>query len=472
MNDLIRRLRRSAAVLDSDVTPLDHLREHLTDEQAAQRMRVHRIDFSEMRGWSFEAGTQNLVHDSGRFYTVEGLRVEDPGRAVPQWSQPILNQPETAILGVLAREIDGVLHFLMQAKMEPGNLRGVQISPTVQATRSNYTRVHGGGSVPYIEYFRQATEPSVLVDVRLSEQGSWFYRKRNRNILVEVPADNAVETRPGYHWLTLGQLHSLLAEDDRVNMDARSVLACLPFLHGEPEDPRLADDSTGGGRVHDTSSVLRWLNRMRAEKEGSTRLVPLGELDRWHRFDDRIAHDSGRFFDILAVEVEAQGRETTRWTQPLLAPHGTGVAGLLLRYVDGVPQALVQARSEPGYVDVAELGPTVQYNPGNLAALPESAAPPLLAELLEAAPEQVVFDTLLSEEGGRFYHAVNRYLIVMADPAGPASQSPLHRWVPVQQLIALMRHSGYVNVEARTLVAALNRLAPWKALHLPGKIDQ
>ncbi|MFH9665793.1 NDP-hexose 2,3-dehydratase family protein [Streptomyces globisporus] len=428
------------------------------DEFAAQRMRVHRIDFSEMRGWSFQAGTHNLVHDSGRFYSVEGIRVEDPVGAVPQWSQPILNQPETAILGVLAREIDGVLHFLMQAKMEPGNRRGVQISPTVQATRSNYSRVHRGSPVPYVEYFRQAAGPSVLVDVRLSEQGSWFYRKRNRNIVVEVPADDAVETRPGYHWLTLGQLHSLLAEDDQVNMDARSVLACLPFLHGAPEDPQLADDSTGSGSVHDTSAVLRWLNRMRAEKEGSARLVPLGELDRWHRFDDRIAHDSGRFFDIVAVEVEAQGRETTRWTQPLLAPYGTGVAGLLLRYVDGVPQALVQARSEPGYVDVAELGPTVQYNPANLAALPASAAPPLLEELLEAPPERIMFDTLLSEEGGRFHHAANRYLIVAVDPAGPVPESPSHRWIPVHQLVALMQHSGYVNVEARTLVAALNSL--------------
>ncbi len=60
-----------------------------------------------------------------------------------------------------------------------------------------------------------------------SEQGSWFYRKRNRNMIVEVTED--VEVRDGFCWVTIGQLHRLLGEHDLVNMDARTVLSCLPF---------------------------------------------------------------------------------------------------------------------------------------------------------------------------------------------------------------------------------------------------
>jgi oxidase EvaA len=458
MNTLTRRIRRSAEVVDSSVTTLGDVRAQLEDSAAAQRMRVSQIAFSEMRGWRFAPDTRDLVHESGRFFSVEGLHVQMPDGAVPEWSQPILHQPETAILGVLAKEFDGVLHFLMQAKAEPGNHRLVQISPTVQATRSNYTQVHKGRPVPYVEYFRQARGESVLVDVRLSEQGSWFYHKRNRNVVVEVPPEHEVESQPGYYWLTLGQLHRLLAEDDLLNMDARSVLACLPYSSLDPEDSELAGGTRASGSVHGFASLLTWLNLMRGKKEGQVRLVPLGSVDGWCRLPDRISHESGRFFDIVAVEVEAYGREVASWTQPLLAPRGTGVAGFLLRYVDGVPHVLVQARAEPGYVDGAELGPTVQFNPLNQEVLPPSAAQPLIDEILKAPPERVLFDTLLSEEGGRFRHALNRYLIVEADPAGTTPEPESHRWIAVHQIVELMRHSGYVNVEARTLVAALNSL--------------
>ena len=46
-----------------------------------------------------------------------------------------------------------MLHCLMQAKMEPGNVNPLQLSPTVQATRSNYTQVHRGTGTRYLEYF-------------------------------------------------------------------------------------------------------------------------------------------------------------------------------------------------------------------------------------------------------------------------------------------------------------------------------
>lgn len=74
-------------------------------------------------------------------------------RDVSTWDQPIINQPEIGFLGFIVKKIQGVYHFLMQAKIEPGNLNVVQLSPTLQATRSNYTRVHKGAIPKYLEYF-------------------------------------------------------------------------------------------------------------------------------------------------------------------------------------------------------------------------------------------------------------------------------------------------------------------------------
>ncbi len=68
----------------------------------------------------------------------------------------------------------------------------------------------------------------MIADVLQSEHGDWFYRKRNRNMLVEADAGDDVPLADDFCWLTLGQINALLARDNVINMDSRTVLACLP----------------------------------------------------------------------------------------------------------------------------------------------------------------------------------------------------------------------------------------------------
>ena len=74
----------------------------------------------------------------------------------------------------------------MQAKIEPGNINKVQLSPTLQAAHSNFTQRHLGKTPAYLEEFRSASPEQILVDQLQSEQGARFLRKRNRNIIVRV----------------------------------------------------------------------------------------------------------------------------------------------------------------------------------------------------------------------------------------------------------------------------------------------
>ena len=164
------------------------VREWLADRARAIRCSVTRVPFAELDAWSFDPDTGNIVHDSGRFFTVAGIRVDDDHGL--RASQPILNQPEIGILGLLTREFDGIRRYLVQAKMEPGNINTLQLAPTVQATRSNYMRVHGGRKTRFLEHFRGAGRGRPVVDVLQSEQGSWFLRKRNRNMVVEAAGDD------------------------------------------------------------------------------------------------------------------------------------------------------------------------------------------------------------------------------------------------------------------------------------------
>ncbi|GAA0639158.1 NDP-hexose 2,3-dehydratase family protein [Kutzneria viridogrisea] len=435
-------------------------RSHVND------FRTEPIPLHDLRDWSIDPVTGNIGHASSRFFTVEGLRVRTDFGPVPEWRQPILHQPEIGILGILVKEFDGVLHCLMSAKMEPGNVNVVQLSPTVQATRSNYTRVHRGNAITYLEYFVQPRQGRVLVDVLQSEQGSWFYQKRNRNIVVEVTEDLPLEE--GFCWLTIGQLLELMTEDNVLNMDTRTVLSCIPFATDAKTAPggeweralaaTLDVDSTDATAVHDTVEILSWLTELKARYSLTAELIPLRDTTGWEISDDRITHPDGKYFDVFGARVLASNREVTQWTQPLMAPSEQGVIAVITKRINGVPHVLLQARMEPGYLDSVEIGPTVQCCPGNYRDLPKAQQPAFL-DLLDTLPKSALrYDVVLSEEGGRFYHASNRYQVFEVGDEVPVAVPENYIWMTLGQMGTLVRHSRYLNVQARSMMCSLHSL--------------
>ncbi|WP_435807551.1 NDP-hexose 2,3-dehydratase family protein [Streptomyces bacillaris] len=440
------RLALSARTLQGRGLPTEEVADWLAARAAANRFRVDPIPFAALDGWSFAGATGNLVHRSGRFFSVEGVHVTIGDEPLQEWQQPIIVQPEVGILGILAKEFDGVLHFLMQAKMEPGNRNLLQLSPTVQATRSNYTKVHRGAGVKYLGHFLGEGRGRVLADVLQSEHGSWFLRKSNRNMIVETTED--VSAEDDFCWLTLGQIGALLRRDNVVNMDARTVLACAPV-------------GTGGSEalLPDTG-LVSWITEERSLHEVRARRIPLETVKEWRRGPDAIEHAEGRYFRVMAVAVQAESREVTRWTQPLLEPVGLGVTAFVTRSFGGVPHVLVHARREGGFLDRVELAPTVQHTPGNYRHLTGADRPPFLDLVADAPPGRVLYEAVHSEEGGRFRHAESRCLFVAADEAEAPAQPPAgYAWVTPGQLNSLVRHGHYVNVQARTLLACLNTAA-------------
>ncbi|MEU9789442.1 NDP-hexose 2,3-dehydratase family protein [Streptomyces sparsogenes] len=436
---LTARLARSAAERHGAQLRTEDFGRWLAARGRAHHFAVDRIPFTGLDGWSFQEGTGDLAHRSGRFFTVEGLSAATDEGPYPRWQQPVIVQPEVGILGILAREFDGVLHFLMQAKMEPGNPNLLQLSPTVQATRSNYTKVHNGLDVKYLDYFVRPGRGRVIADTLQSEHGSWFYRKSNRNMLVE--ALDEVPLEDDFCWLTLGQISALLHRDLVVNMDARTVLSCVP------------DHDPGASALHTDAELRSWFTGERSRRALHTERVPLASVPGWRRGEMSIDHEDGRYFKVVAVSVRADSREVSSWTQPLFEPVGTGITAFVARRFGGVLHVLAHARVEGGFLDTVELGPTVQCTPGNWDRLPSEHRPPFL-DLVQDAGVLVRYEAVHSEEGGRFLNAESRTLVVETDRA-PLDPPPGYRWVTPAQLRSLVRHGHYVNVQARTLLACL-----------------
>lgn len=438
---------------------------------AAERPQVVReITFEELGEWSFAEKTGDLVHKSGQFFRVTGVRVSTDLGLLTSWDQPIIDQPEIGILGIIARDIDGVMHLLMQAKMEPGNPSGVQLTPTVQATRSNYTQVHQGSRPRYLDYFLNRDRSRVIVDQLQWEHGSAFLKKRNRNVVLEVDDDD-LPAEPGFEWLTLGQVKKLLEVPNLVSMDTRTVIACLPIVDAHRKDWRseigpnvvtslgaAALDSLGSPEAHSADyEVQSWLTDLKCRHHLTVVPIGLSQVSGWHRTDRAISHSDAPFFRVIAVDVESRSREVVHWTQPMIASRPRGLIAFVISQIDGLLHVLVKARAEPGSADTLILGPTVQSALGFESTRTSGDRSGIVDLVANAAADDIRYSNVQSEEGGRFHHVESEYRIVEIADGDRLSLPPEYLWLSLRQVHELLQF-GLLSVEARSLLACLSFL--------------
>lgn len=436
------------------------LKEWITQRNNEVSVDINPIPFSEMTGWYIDEDGC-LRHNTGRFFSVQGIHVETDYGDTRGWDQPIIVQPEIGYLGILAKEFDGVLYFLMQAKIEPGNVNCVQISPTLQATKSNYTRVHNGKKPAYLDYFVNVKPENILLDQLQSEQGARFLRKRNRNIIIKV--DEPVEVLPDFRWMTIGQIKEFMHHDNMVNMDTRTVLSGIEYCdyltpmsdlsHLSPFGKDLFKSARTSEGVHSMGQLLSWLSGLKSRYDLFVSYKPIDRLNGWHRTSTEIANDDGRFFRVIGVRVSISNREVQSWNQPLMQPLQQGICAFIIKKIGGVYHFLVQAKLECGNYDVLELAPTVQCLTGNVFTA--SQKPPFTDYILNAPKERLLYDVLQSEEGGRFYREQNRNMIVEADDSFPLEVPEHYTWMTLRQINNFLKFNNFLNIQARSILSAL-----------------
>jgi dTDP-4-dehydro-6-deoxy-alpha-D-glucopyranose 2,3-dehydratase len=115
----------------------------------------------------------------------------------------------------------------------------------------------------------------------------------------------------------------------------------------------------------------------------------------------------------------------------------------------------VQAKLECGNHDIIEFAPTVQCLTGNYRDTKEGVLP-FLDYVLHASGDQVYFDALQSEEGGRFFREQNRNMIIIAGDEFSDDLPPNYIWMTLQQLSTFLKFNNYLNIQARSLIAAIS----------------
>ena len=82
------------------------------------------------------------------------------------------------------------------------------------------------------------------------------------------------------------------------------------------------------GNFQTTDQILSWMKSQNEEVVSNIMQIPISELRGWSYRDDRIRHNSGKFFSIDGIHIRTNYRNTPEWDQPIMRALKKSLHGL------------------------------------------------------------------------------------------------------------------------------------------------
>lgn len=441
--------------MDGDDALIQDLEEWRRKRLRDSRFACEPIAFRQSRDWFFEKG--RLRHKSGGLFSVIGVRTEANELRLHGREQVILDQRKPAVIGLAMLSASEGTQLLLQGRIEPGNVNGLQFGPTVQSTQANYMRLHGGRPTAYIDVFIKDRHTTILDELQ-SEEGSRYLCKYNQTVAKILDAGVFEAPIEGFRLIDLATLRALSGRDNWINTEARSILACIDWSFLAL--PRRAfEDGSEIGAMLRASYQKRWervdfqtLARALARWRSSANLVhfvmPLEELSTWRVGEAEIADELGEGgFVVRHYDVTARDREVPYWDQPLIDSGSKGLVALIGQEQNGVLRFLIRAGYEIGLRDGVAFTASYARPPGE----PKRQASAIEGWILSSLGEGVICGLRQSEEGGRFYQDENEYVISLLPADAQVPEDPEGFWLTLGEIEELIASPGFCSIELRCI---------------------
>lgn len=407
-------------------------------EKNKNKISVKVISLSKLDKWNYTK--TKISHRSGKFFKIIGLKVKT-NFFKKNWDQPIIEQKEVGILGIIKNNHN---KYLLQAKVEPGNKNKLQISPTVQATKSNYTQIHGGKKIPYLKYFLNTKKDYIR---HQSEQGFRYLNKFNSNIIINIK--KKLNLMPGFFWFSLDDLESLIKKKNTLNMDTISVFSS--FIKKTKFD-----------KPQNSLAKINHLIKLNDKKFFiKKKIIPLYKLKDWNFTPSYISHKKNKHFSIIGTKILTNKREVNKWCQPIIKGKGLAMAGFLIKEINKTPHYLCRYILKPG-LKKSVITCTVNTSDiknykidQNLSTYQKKLFEFFLSNKKINKNNKTLYNNILSDEGGRFYHCQIKNIAILIKKNIKIKLPNTYFWLSQNQLIRMIRNKK-VDIEARLLFGCIN----------------
>ena len=411
------------------------------------KLKVEMIPIGNIQNWNFTS--KNITHEKNYFFSIIGVEVHSEQKNGLVFEQPIILQQEVGMMGFIIQDAK----ILLQAKTEPGNVNGTQIAPSVQATVSNYTRVHGGDETKFLRYFMESGDcyERISSSVQL-EHGTRFMNKSNQNLIVRLQSGyilNNMDDR--FRWFEIRELLSLLEEDYLINTDARSVLISCNWEELTMNKIAFFSDLQNNG-------LKRWLHESYYQKGSSTRIFEvleelqdqskydfkikdLGKLENWSVNEDAIYDNDQNQFAVHGFRVSTTDREVSHWEQPLVHSLRLEKTVLYCQKKEGILKFLLTAQIIIGMDKALVWGSSVQ----NASE----------CENTVFEGQTVLAECMQSDEGGRFYQSRCLYQIIELPEEVKVTKTDMSYWASLSEIQNLVIQNKKTTNELRSVLSLL-----------------
>ena len=411
----------------------------LSYQKKINKINVTKKNIYNLVNWNFD--NNEIKHKSGQFFQIIGINVVS-NFFKKNWDQPIIVQNENGILGVLRKKIKLKSFYLLQAKAEPGNINKIQISPTVQATQSNYKRVHGGEKTRFLSYFLKKL---FFMKSKQTEQGFRYLYKYNTNIVVNLK--KKINIPKNYYWFSKSDLIYLIKKKNIINMDTISVFSCL-ISKKKIDKPLFTDFLIN--KFYKRNEQLSFIRQTK---------IPLARLRSWKIKNGIIEHKNKDHFTVIGININTNSREVKKWEQPIFKGKKLALAGFLTKQINQTTHYLVRYVVKPGllkgnFTCTVNTSDIFKYN--NNKNLP-SIQKKILKNYFfnKKYKKNIIYDNIQSDEGGRFYHSQVRNIVLELNKNDKVKIDKYHTWVSYNQMIHLIKKQKF-DIEARLLFACSN----------------
>ena len=388
----------SLETLDGPLHKLNELEEYFNIIQKNKKFSSQIIGLSELKNWQFNK-EKNFAHETNKFFTIKKIKYNS-------YESGILHQEGEGVLAVFVTLIDNIPHFLIQFKEEPGNINKSQLSPTIQATKSNYSKVHGGSAPSYWNEFLQIREDCSLINLKQPEQGYRYWRKFNQNMILLT---DYFEEQKGFKWMTLGQIFSFVEIDNSINSCLRSVLSLICYADDNENEP---------------SNLYDAVENLQTEQYENFGILENDIQSFYSKDKDALLFETPLdSFSIQGVEVNLEDREVSSWNQPIIVEKEKLFYILVRIKVENNFYYVWKIYTDPGYNFGYTFGPSemVKNNQLEIKDVLNSKINEY-SKYGQLCNSQIIN---MSEEGGRFWQTVvSNIIITLESDEIPKTQFP------------------------------------------------
>ena len=427
-----KNIKDSIETLNTSSSQIQDLKMYFNKIKDSSGQSVEITGLKNLDSWYFDENN-NFSHKSGKFFKVSSIYYKNI-------ISGILIQPDIGTLGLISTFIDGVLHFLIQFKGEPGSIDFFQLSPTVQATKSNYSKVHKGNKPPYWEEFKQLSQQNIIEEAVLSEQGTRYFQKFNRNVILY--SEKILPELDNFKWMTLGQIYDFHNTDNSINSCLRSVLS---ILNPEKEDNK---------NLLRNYNLHYLLNKNKGDSKVESRTQDGIENFYDKKKDSVVFNTDLDNFSVLGIKVNLKGREVSSWHQPIVLEDKSFKYYLFRVFINNNINYMWRITEEPGYSFGFMYGPSIMetsYMKNN------NDLEEIINKFKEVGTVTQNKTFRMSEEGGRFWRSTADHYIYDVN-LKDKDMIPKEYTVFDNSETYDLLEKGFLSIEARSLLYFSNSI--------------